>query len=191
MLSTAPDTAIAAGDKSACNNMKDPDVSNINNILWNISDTDLLSNLQSRVRDAFNRWGEGPPAAHRILIEDSTAEYEGQNSEPFKAAVEDDIFIIHRIPESDEQLWQQIMFGFFNLASGSETTLVPLSELSARELEVLALVAVGEPNKAIAFTLGISLGTVKFHIHNILEKLECQNRAEMVFEAARLGLITV
>ena len=60
---------------------------------------------------------------------------------------------------------------------------------SDQELEVLALVADGLPNKAIAGRLGISDHTVKFHVNAILGKLGAQSRTEAVIQATRLGLI--
>ncbi len=52
-------------------------------------------------------------------------------------------------------------------------------ELSPREREVLELVSQGAANKEIADQLFISVGTVKNHIHNILEKLHLKNRAQI------------
>ncbi|MBX3120251.1 MAG: response regulator transcription factor [Fimbriimonadaceae bacterium] len=51
------------------------------------------------------------------------------------------------------------------------------SLLSPRELEISKLVAEGLANKEIAVRLGISLGTVKDHVHRILEKTGFSNRA--------------
>jgi DNA-binding CsgD family transcriptional regulator len=61
--------------------------------------------------------------------------------------------------------------------------------LTPREVEVLALVAEGLPNKGIAQRLGISEHTAKFHVGAILSKLEAESRAEAVMEAARRGLL--
>ncbi len=52
-------------------------------------------------------------------------------------------------------------------------------ELSPREREVLELVSQGATNKEIAEQLFISVGTVKNHIHNILEKLHLKNRTQI------------
>jgi len=54
----------------------------------------------------------------------------------------------------------------------------PLAELSEREMEVLAEVASGASNKHIARKLTLSLHTVKRHIANILDKLECDSRGQ-------------
>jgi two-component system nitrate/nitrite response regulator NarL len=62
-------------------------------------------------------------------------------------------------------------------------------DLTARELEVLHLMAEGLPNKTIAYRLGISEHTVKFHVNAILGKLGAGSRTEAVVRATRLGLI--
>lgn len=54
----------------------------------------------------------------------------------------------------------------------------PLSVLSEREREVLALAAVGASNKHIARQLSLSLHTVKRHIANVLDKLDCASRGQ-------------
>jgi ATP/maltotriose-dependent transcriptional regulator MalT len=65
-----------------------------------------------------------------------------------------------------------------------------VEELSARELEVLALVAGGASNQDIATALVISQGTVKSHMNHILGKLAAQNRTEAVAVAHHIGLLT-
>ena len=54
----------------------------------------------------------------------------------------------------------------------------PLSALSEREIEVLAQVSAGASNKHIARDLSLSLHTVKRHIANILDKLDCASRGQ-------------
>ncbi|MBX0326394.1 response regulator transcription factor [Oscillochloris sp. ZM17-4] len=63
--------------------------------------------------------------------------------------------------------------------------------LTARELEVLALLGRGQSNDAIAAALGIAPRTVKVHVQNILGKLGAANRTEAVSIAARQGLISL
>jgi DNA-binding NarL/FixJ family response regulator len=66
----------------------------------------------------------------------------------------------------------------------------PLDEpLTERELEVLRELALGLPNKTIALRLGISEHTVKYHVGEILGKLEAASRTEAVMLAARRGLL--
>ena len=52
--------------------------------------------------------------------------------------------------------------------------------LTPREREVAARVAVGETNRQVARSLGISLATVKDHVHAILSKTDLQSRSELV-----------
>jgi DNA-binding CsgD family transcriptional regulator len=61
--------------------------------------------------------------------------------------------------------------------------------LTPRELEVLALLAEGASNKAIAQRLRISVHTAKFHVGSLLDKLEAAGRTNAVTHAARLGVI--
>jgi len=61
--------------------------------------------------------------------------------------------------------------------------------LTARELDVLAAMADGASNKAIARRLGISFHTAKFHVAAILAKLDADSRTEAVARAAHLGLV--
>jgi DNA-binding NarL/FixJ family response regulator len=63
--------------------------------------------------------------------------------------------------------------------------------LTAREREVLALLAEGLPNKIIAARLGISDHTAKFHVNAILGKLGAESRTEAVMRAVRLGWIAL
>ena len=61
--------------------------------------------------------------------------------------------------------------------------------LTARELEVLSLLAQGRQNKEIAAALTISQRTVKFHVSAIMTKLGADNRTEAVALAAQRGLV--
>jgi DNA-binding NarL/FixJ family response regulator len=61
--------------------------------------------------------------------------------------------------------------------------------LTARELEVLRMMADGAANKAIAWKLGISEHTVKFHVASILQKLHAGSRTEAVTVGIRQGLV--
>lgn len=76
-------------------------------------------------------------------------------------------------PAGDGRLWQ----------GGGEA-----HRLSDREIEILACVADGEPNKAIAWRLDISEATVKVHIKTILRKLGVSNRTQAAIWAVGRGL---
>lgn len=61
--------------------------------------------------------------------------------------------------------------------------------LSARQKEVLSLIAEGDSNKVVAQKLNISEGTVKLHMTAILKALEAANRTQAVQRARLLGFI--
>jgi DNA-binding NarL/FixJ family response regulator len=63
--------------------------------------------------------------------------------------------------------------------------------LTAREIEVLRMMAEGTANKNIAWKLGISERTVKFHVASILGKLNASSRPEAVTTGIRKGLILI
>lgn len=67
----------------------------------------------------------------------------------------------------------------------------PFGELTSREKEVLELVATGADNRAIADRLYLAPGTVKRHLHNILDKLQARSRDEAAAYALLHGLISL
>ncbi|MHB1533241.1 MAG: response regulator [Acidimicrobiales bacterium] len=71
----------------------------------------------------------------------------------------------------------------------SERERFPAPMLTARELEVLKLVARGMSNKETGEELFISENTVKNHVRNILEKLQLHSRMEAVMYAVRQGVL--
>jgi DNA-binding NarL/FixJ family response regulator len=66
-----------------------------------------------------------------------------------------------------------------------------IEPLTARELEVLRLLASGTSTTAAADSLGISTATLRAHVQAVLRKLGAHSRLEAVAEAARLGLVTL
>ncbi|PWJ45603.1 two component transcriptional regulator, LuxR family [Quadrisphaera granulorum] len=62
--------------------------------------------------------------------------------------------------------------------------------LSPREREVLALLACGEGNGAIAAQLHLSSATVKYHVSSVMTKLDVENRVQAALVAVRAGLVT-
>ena len=62
------------------------------------------------------------------------------------------------------------------------------SELTNREMEVLKLLTEGKNNYEISLDLRITEGTVKFHVNNILSKLEVSDRTQAVITAFKRGL---
>jgi DNA-binding NarL/FixJ family response regulator len=66
--------------------------------------------------------------------------------------------------------------------------LPPVSDLSVREREVLALLARGLSNKELARELSVSENTVKTHLANLYAKLGARRRTEALATARRMGL---
>lgn len=67
----------------------------------------------------------------------------------------------------------------------------PVEPLTAREIEVLGMLAEGFGNKIIAAQLGISAHTAKFHVASILAKLGAGSRTEAVTIGMRRGLVVI
>jgi two-component system NarL family response regulator len=63
--------------------------------------------------------------------------------------------------------------------------------LTAREFDVLRLLAQGERNREIADTLGLAEPTVKIHVNNLLRKLQAKDRTEAAMIALKRGLIHI
>lgn len=64
-----------------------------------------------------------------------------------------------------------------------------LSQLTAREREVLSLIGRGLPNDEIAAELTVSRNTVKTHISSLLAKLAARDRAQLVIAAYESRLV--
>jgi DNA-binding NarL/FixJ family response regulator len=106
------------------------------------------------------------------------------------------LFVLHRIPAG--AMLADMVPGDPGLAEdehelefdrrGRQELIEPLS---ARELDVLRLIARGMSNKQIAAELVITEHTVKFHIRAILAKLGAANRTEAVTSALQKGLVTL
>ena len=67
----------------------------------------------------------------------------------------------------------------------------PIEPLTAREMEVIQLMAQGLANKQIALSLSISEHTVKFHLSSLYAKLGISSRTEAVKRGIELGLISL
>jgi two-component system, NarL family, response regulator DevR len=62
------------------------------------------------------------------------------------------------------------------------------SDLTAREREVIGLLAHGLTNREIGTRMFVSESTAKFHVHNVMRKLGVRRRAEVAYAAGKLGL---
>jgi DNA-binding NarL/FixJ family response regulator len=100
-----------------------------------------------------------------------------------RAAVRGEIYLSPAIS-------QVMMTDFLAGQSGGEIV-SPFDQLSAREREVLKLVAEGTPNKVIAEVLHISIKTVEKHRTNLMTKLNVHDLAGLIRIALKYGLISL
>jgi DNA-binding NarL/FixJ family response regulator len=87
---------------------------------------------------------------------------------------------------------ERVMKGFSELQSDTEAEhgATPMMEpLSAREIEILRLMAGGYSNKEISRAIFKSEGTIKNHVSNILAKMNVRDRTRAVLKALELGVI--
>lgn len=90
----------------------------------------------------------------------------------------------------DAQATEQIRAQFQQRTSEiPKSTPTQENPLTQREREILALIATGKSNSEIAEALYIAAGTVRVHVHAILQKLEVRDRTQAVVIALRNGLI--
>ena len=118
------------------------------------------------------------------LLEAITTTAEGQSwIDPAIAEI-----VLQQIRQSDVESQQSSTVSIKALTSEEEAMLqaYPLTE---RELDVLELIVGGYSNNQIAKKLYISLGTVKTHVRNILDKLSVSDRTEAAVRALRAGLV--
>jgi two-component system, NarL family, response regulator LiaR len=108
-----------------------------------------------------------------------------------KGAPRDELFNAVRVVQSGGSLLQPIVASRLLRRVSEGRTVEEAETLTARELEVLRLLAQGQQNKEIAAQLVISERTVKFHVSSILGKLDAGNRTEAVRIAAQRGLINL
>ena len=122
----------------------------------------------------------------------------GANGYVLKTAEPEELIeAVHAVYEGQSVLDQKLVQHLMRLMGSAPRTGAARSDtealvepLSARELEVLRLVARGFTNKAVAAQLGISDRTVQGHLANIFGKLNAQSRTDAVMIGLRLGLIS-
>lgn len=148
--------------------------------------------------DATRRISEATPEAAVIvltMLEDDDSVFAamraGARGYLLKGADQDDVVrAIHAAANGD------VIFGsviaervraYFTGSRRAETSRV-FPELTERELEVLALIAQGENNHAIAQKLLVSEKTVRNHVSNIFAKLQVAGRSEAIVRAREAGL---
>jgi len=110
---------------------------------------------------------------------------------PVNSSDEDLLVLINSVRRKEAVCSPRIIFSVFCRIAEltSETQVRCYLELMPREIEVLYLIAEGLSNKQIGERLNLSVHTVKNHVHNILEKLQMQNRSEVVHYIFSEGLM--
>ena len=91
----------------------------------------------------------------------------------------------------DPAVTRAVIEGFSRRPRRADSLVQKLDELTARELEVLELLARGLSNAEIAAELVVSDGTVKTHVARILQKLDLRDRVQAVIFAYESGLVEI
>ena len=89
----------------------------------------------------------------------------------------------------DSTATREIQAAFQGQQSASPLAVPPENPLTQREQEILTLIASGKSNSEIANELYISAGTVRVHVHAILQKLEVRDRTQAVVVALQMGIV--
>jgi DNA-binding NarL/FixJ family response regulator len=111
-----------------------------------------------------------------------------------RVVTEDLVRAIHEVHAGGSFLYPPIaatLIGDYLRVTGNERPDEPGESLSAREREVLRLIAEGHSNNSIAELLGLSRKTVDTHRANAMRKLDLHDVTEVVKYALRTGLITL
>lgn len=110
---------------------------------------------------------------------------------PKNAGIEELEFAIDSILRGNTYLSPAVTSSLMNEDAEGVSLDNPLSVLTKREIEILAHLADGKPNREIAKSLHISIRTVDTHRSNILRKLKVKTNAELVKLAIQNDLISV
>ncbi len=134
------------------------------------SDTVLIDLLIMAQPQNYSRLLLDEPELHGLLIKLN-------NNEKLKTSLSKDanVFLI--------KLVQKIQ------PTQTTDSSVFIEALTAKEIEIIQSLAEGLPNKIIAEKLLVSIGTLKWHLHNIYSKLRVKNRTQALLEAKRLGYL--
>jgi two-component system, NarL family, response regulator NreC len=102
---------------------------------------------------------------------------------------------IHAVSEGrhflDDRVLEIVMKGYLDSAGSMTVKLAPLSRLTAREIEIVRLLAMGRGNKQVAKALRIRVRTVETHRRNAMQKLNLHTLAELVHFAIAMQMIQV
>ena len=99
------------------------------------------------------------------------------------------IKLLNGIDRGEPPIPPSLTAKLIDYVAGNTRESVPVdASLTEREVELLRYLGQGLPNKAIAEALRVSENTVKYHIKNILQKLDLSNRSEAAAYAVRHNL---
>lgn len=95
---------------------------------------------------------------------------------------------VYRSSTAGKALAQAVDINIVNENTANNAAELP-EPLTEREIEVLQLMAYGRKNTDISEILNISIGTVKTHVHRIIQKLDVEERTQAVVFAIRHGIV--
>lgn len=98
---------------------------------------------------------------------------------------------IFAVMSGEQVMANAIASQVLDLLTGNASPREYYDGLTAREIEILKLIAIGSANKEIAYKLKISEKTVRNHVSNMYQKLGIYDRAQAVLYAVRKGLISL
>jgi LuxR family maltose regulon positive regulatory protein len=144
--------------------------------------------LQAQRQKAQGKWNEALQCVAQAVERGEREEYVRTFLDEGESISQLCLQLASQLPEN--RYLQQLVRHFMQIAL--QPVPLPFGEtLSQREVEVLYLIAEGASNEDIADKLFLTTGTVKWHVHNILGKLDAKNRTQAVKKAKELGLLTV
>ena len=169
----------------------------------------LLSTLRFRVQSehpdvlvlaAGDAFRQGPPAALREVFQETPTLLlaEEPSAAMVRSAARMHIYSVLPVDLSAQQLLAAISAtgeGFAvtlpRLPAGPPEIVVGVEHLTAREVEILRLMARGQRNKQVAAQLNISQHTVKYHVSSVMAKLGARTRTEAVTIGVTRGLVAI
>lgn len=92
-------------------------------------------------------------------------------------------------PKVTQRVLRQLGRSWLNNDTSKKSTAELETALSERELEVLRLVVAGLSNQQIAYSLVVTIDTIKTHMRHIMEKLAVSDRTQAAVKALRSGII--
>jgi DNA-binding NarL/FixJ family response regulator len=108
-----------------------------------------------------------------------------------RAGGSDLVEAVNTVAQGSDYLQPELGAAMARWQHGVGTDGEPVGTLSARQRQVLGMIALGHTNAEIAAAIGVSLRTVEAHRGNILRKLGLKSRADLVKYAFEEGLVSV